>query len=149
MIELLIVITILGVLMAVVVATIGAQMAKGQDTRRKSDLEKIKVAFEDYYNDNSCYPPADALDTCNSSALAPYMDHVLCDPTTKRRYVYVPLTDNCQGYRLFAQLKDVNDPSIAQVGCDQSCGCGFGVNNNYGVSAGVPLFADGCNVIDP
>lgn len=140
MIELLIVITILGALMAAVLFAVSAQRTKAQDSRRKSDLEKLKVAFEDYYNDNACYPASTILDDCNSTDLAPYVATIPCDPSTHEPYVYVPETNACLGYRLYTHLQNVDDPGIVQTGCDQECGCGGpDPTLNYGISSGVVL----------
>lgn len=144
LIEILIAVAILGVLLIALLFNIQPQMAKSRDAERKGDLEKIKVAFENYYNDNNCYPPASVLDTCGGSQLAPYLNEVPCDPATKTEYTYLPLADACSGYRLFAQLETESDPVIEELGCDGSCGCGYGPEYNYGYSTGTPLANQSC-----
>jgi prepilin-type N-terminal cleavage/methylation domain-containing protein len=59
MIELLVAIALVAILLIILFLSLTKQTARSRDAERKSDLERIKVAFEDYYNDNSCYPPPD------------------------------------------------------------------------------------------
>jgi len=140
MIELLVVIAILGVLMVILLLVYQVQLGRSRDARRKADVEKIKIAFEEYYNDNGCYPPADILDNCEGPQLQPYLDKIPCDPFTGEPYLYVPATNQCSGYQLLTILEDNNDPDITQVGCGGELLCGFGAYN-WGVSSGVPMGA--------
>jgi general secretion pathway protein G len=147
LIEVLIVVTILAILLIVFFLSMRTQLTRSRDTRRKADLEKIKVAFENYYNDNGCYPSEDILDECRGSQLSPYLSEVPCDPEGETPYLYVPISgDECGGYRLFTRLQYDADPVIAELGCDDECGCGYGPEYNYGVSAGVPLSSGSCMV---
>lgn len=153
MVEVIIVITILALLMLLALSLFPKQIEKARDARRKSDLGKIKVVFEDYYNDNGCYPEQEILDDCGGAALAPRLNAVPCDPATGQPYVYVPESE-CKGYRIYASLEKGDDPVITELGCDASDGCGLvNIPNapepptgedsdyNYGVSEGVPVRA--------
>lgn len=154
MIEILVVVAILGVLFALLLMSLGAgQMGRARDAERKDDLQSIKVAFEEYYNDNGCYPAADILSTCGSSELSPYLSAIPCDPSTNMPYVYVPHPDNfntCRGYRVYAALEYDADPVIHELGCVGGCGIitdsmlpegdlRSSDQYNYGVSEGVPV----------
>lgn len=140
LIELLITIAIVAVLAVVFLFLARTQMNRARDADRKSDLEKIKIVFEDYYNDNSCYPPETILNNCEGDELQPYLDKIPCDPSTKDPYLYQPVPGaECSGYRLYAQLAATDDPAIARVGCSGPDGCGVGSGYNYGISSGVPL----------
>jgi len=142
LIELLISIAIIAALAIVFLLAARVQISRARDADRKTDLQKIKIVFEDYYNDQNCYPPADILDTCGGSELQPYLEKIPCDPSTKEPYLYLPVSGAaCSGYRLFTQLQDENDPSIARVGCDGISECGVSAGYNYGVSAGVSLIS--------
>lgn len=125
MIELLIVVAILGVLMVGAMIGFTGNTAKARDARRKGDLSKLKIVFEDYYNDNECYPEEDVLEDCNSDNLKPYLNKVPCDPRTKEPYVYQP-ESNCRGYQLFAFMERLKDQALNAGIC-------------YGIAAGVPL----------
>jgi prepilin-type N-terminal cleavage/methylation domain-containing protein len=152
MVEVLIVTAIIGLLVIIAITTLPEQLRKGRDGRRKSDLQKIKIAFENYYSDNDCYPPPEILDNCGSEVLSPYMASIPCDPQTKTKYLYAPEASSCpQYYRVFSNLELDIDPVIKQLGCHTGAGCGayafFGdvigeaaLEYNYGVSEGVPVY---------
>ncbi len=107
--EILIVITILVVISLAVFRSIDplTQFLKGYDSVRKSDLEKIKTAFEEYYIDNECYPPQTALSNCGSSDLAPYLDKVPCDPSTRIPYTLYLLPEESGCAQKFAVYADI------------------------------------------
>lgn len=141
MIELLVAAAIVALLMVSLYFALQIQISRSKDSRRKADLEKIKVSFEDYYNDNNCYPPPNVLLDCNGNQLQPYLDKVPCDPE-EQPYLYQPQTNRCEGYKLFTQLDDPNDPVISTLGCAGADGCHVGAGfeaYNYGVAAGTTL----------
>ena len=57
LVELLVVISIIGVLASVVFASINSARAKARDARRIADLRQIATALEFYYDANGQYPP--------------------------------------------------------------------------------------------
>lgn len=140
LIELLVVVAILAVLLLLWFLVSQTQLGRSRDAQRKADLDRISIAFEDYYNDNNCYPDPDILQACGSDVFQPYLDTIPCDPVTGEPYLYVPLDGNqCGGYRVYAALEDDRDPIIEELGCDGMLGCGVGDPYNYGISAGVPI----------
>ncbi|HVW82899.1 MAG TPA: type II secretion system protein [Candidatus Paceibacterota bacterium] len=61
LIELLVVIAIIGLLSAVVLASLSSARAKGRDARRAEDMHSVVQALELYASDNgSAYPATDA-----------------------------------------------------------------------------------------
>ncbi len=56
LIELLVVIAIIGILSAIVLASLSTARTKGQDAARISDVKSLETAMELYYNDNQGYP---------------------------------------------------------------------------------------------
>lgn len=150
MIELLAAIAIIAVLVLAFMFAMRGQQAKAHDASRKSDLERIRIAFEDYFNDKSCYPPAGVLESCGSDDLDPYLREIPCDPLSKEPYAYEPVA-GCGGYRVYAVLNHKKDPQIARLGCDgpQGCGAVSGPQYNYGISVGVPLNAGGVIIASP
>lgn len=144
LIELLITIAIIAILVVIAVWSITQNLAKARDSKRKSDLDRLKIAFEDYYGDNQAYPPADSLADCGSSSLAPYLGSIPCDPKTKTAYCYVYDIDNAgQNYRIYSSLENNNDPIVRELSCDEDptyCGyenecSSWGHRFNYGVSS--------------
>ena len=57
MIELLVVISIIGLLASVVMTSLNGVRGKGRDARRLADLHAIENALQLYYDDNGVYPP--------------------------------------------------------------------------------------------
>lgn len=144
--EVLIGITILALLFILVLWNWRIQIARGHDATRKSDLARIRIAFEDYYNDYQCYPPVTILTNCDSTtAFAPYLVPIPCDPVTDLPYKYVPVDEGnlCKGYRVLATLYDTSDRAITNLGCNPITGCGWGAFYNWGVSQGASVAKEG------
>jgi len=137
LIELLIVVSLLSLIILFSIWMYSKQLARSHDANRKADLEKIRISFEDYYNDNNCYPGPEVLSSCNAGSFSPYLSSIPCDPVNKTPYLYKPLDDPCQGYRVYADLEDDTDPVISVLKCNTAQGCGFGYD--YGISAGTPV----------
>lgn len=145
LIELLIVIVIIVLLFIAVIVNWKVQINRAHDSLRKKNLNDIKRAFEEYYNDHNCYPSATILDDCGGTELQPYLTAIPCDPDTGAKYYYVPINDSnlCQGYRAFTKLLDTKDTDITMLGCNGITGCGFGPGYNYGISSGAPVALPG------
>jgi type II secretory pathway pseudopilin PulG len=147
--EILVVVTIIILLSFIVIMAYRNQLGKAHDATRKEHLNAFKIAFEDYYNDNNCYPSQEMWDgcVCGGNCLSPFMDTFLCDPITKQKYYYYPfvndsgVSDPCLGYRLYTKLDNTGDPDIARVGCGPNKGCGDGIlaSYNYGITLPGPL----------
>jgi len=142
LIEWLVVIAIIAILIVILFAHINPlrERDRASDSRRKSDLDRIRIAMEDYYGDHDCYPtPAPGnLFPCGGdtpSDFHPYLSTVPCDPDTGQGYFYYPEDTDCPSYyRMYTNLRWEDDPVIAQVGC-RSSGCGPDGSYNYGVSS--------------
>jgi prepilin-type N-terminal cleavage/methylation domain-containing protein len=148
MIELLTAVAIIAVLILTFMFLLRNQKVKGNDARRKADLENIKIYFEDYFNDNDCYPADTILDVCGDESFQPYLKEIPCDPMSGEAYAYEPVS-SCGGYRAYAVLENTDDPVIAKLGCDGVGGCGAasGEEFNYGISVGVGLYGGGAVVL--
>ena len=144
--ELLIVVAIIAIL-AVIFLLVNwkRSLARARDAQRKTDIANIRRAFEEYYNDNGCYPSLGILDNCNSADLDPYLKKIPCDPTTKEAYKYQPdsETNVCLGNRVCAKLQDWSDPDITTLGCHPQNGCGWGAYWNYCLATGTTVTAPG------
>ena len=141
MIEILVVVSIIGILAVMALLGLNRQISKAQDAQRKDDLEDLRVAFEDYFNDNECYPDLTILNNCGGTDLQPYLKEIPCDPKDGEPYVgSSPGGDNCDGYRVLTQLENLNDPNIESMGCDAVNGCFYDdPTYNYGIAMGAPL----------
>ncbi|MEK7514052.1 MAG: type II secretion system protein [Patescibacteria group bacterium] len=134
LIELLVVIAILAILLIMGFGSWRNQINKARDADRKSDLQRLSVAFEDYFNDYECYPPAawfDAVDDCGSDNLSPYLDKIPCDPVTKLPY-FIEHT-SCVSYRILTTLDNDSDPVINSLNCQPNCG--YSPADNYGIAS--------------
>lgn len=150
LIEILVVTVILLMLLLAAMRIFAPHLLKAKDSRRKSDLDKIKVAFEEYYSDVGCYPPECALSTCTEEIDDYIRGDIPTDPKTKDSYVFVvfPGGTECDerkdGFQVFAALENLSDPDIVALGCEGGCGLdSWRVPNPddyvYGVSEGVPV----------
>lgn len=123
--ELLIVMAIIAIMVAMFTGTINpiAQISKANDSRRKKDLGRIKIAFEDYYNDNNCYPTQDLIvqltnaSNCgNDEVFSPWLKDWPCDPVSKEPYMIVVEDDSqCPDwFKIYANLENRNDSDIPE-----------------------------------
>lgn len=143
--EILIVVAVLLLILVAVFRSLGNDVNKARDAQRKKDLAEIKVAFENYYNDRNCYPPADALSQCGANNLNPYLKQIPCDPLGQN-YLYLPEGNSdgatCGGYRILSKISP-RDPNVELVGCPGGCGVPEGISDqaayNYGVAEGIAL----------
>jgi len=77
---------IVALLIILTINTFIGQIAKANDAKRKADLNRIKIALEEYEKDNNFYP---ASVTCPTDVgLTPYLQIIPCDPQTKQSYGY-------------------------------------------------------------
>lgn len=121
LIEILVVVAILLLLLVALFRLLSSGTNRARDAQRKSDLNDIKLAFEDYYNDHQRYPSQDSLSDCNSDTLQPYLKSVPCDPVTGEPYLYFVSSGN-NSYRVLSILEDQSDPIIEKLGCIGGCG---------------------------
>jgi prepilin-type N-terminal cleavage/methylation domain-containing protein len=121
LIELLVVIAIIGILSAVVLASLNTARAKGVDGARVSTLRQIGYALELYYDANgqypTClYPGGSCTTTLNGSV---YMKSVPKDPGSGLGYSYAATGSGttCTGYHLGVSLQDKTNKAL-QSGAD-------------------------------
>ena len=151
LIEWLIVIAIISILLIIIFAHINPlrERDRASDSRRKSDLDRISIALEEFYSDHDCYPSPETFNL--REGLRPYLSQTPRDPDTGEPYAYSPQDTSCpQYYRLYASLRWQNDPAITKIGC--GAGCGPDGAYNYGIaSPGSGLVAEettaGCSVL--
>jgi prepilin-type N-terminal cleavage/methylation domain-containing protein len=128
---------------------------KGRDAQRKEDLRRIKIAFEEYFNDKGYFPDVswNTKSNCKSSIFAPYLDSWPCDPTGEPYKVFV----ETNRFRVMTNLENKKDKDIPNgwyFRGDEFDLFGFGVQDmNYGVSSSNILWYDegfwdysGCNI---
>lgn len=136
LIEILIVVAILAILTLASIVSLTKNRLKADDAKIKSDLSRLKIAFEDYYNDNNCYPPVawfDSADDCDTNLMSPYLNQILCNKKTGLPYPYWSDVPTCpQSFILYADLSNLSDDSIMSLDTNIS---GVAYTFNYGVSS--------------
>lgn len=148
LIELLIVVAIIAILVITFTVSVMRQRNKASNTRVKKDLAELQIAFENYYNDKNCYPPASYFDSsadCGSNALSPYLPSIPCDRQTGNPYVLETDATGCAWYRLYGTLDSpASDPEALKLYAESGSNLGnYGVSSsNTSVSVYFPLTPD-------
>ncbi|MFH2019361.1 MAG: type II secretion system protein [bacterium] len=144
LIEVLIVVSILALLVVSLFASFAAQRKKAEDARIKADLESLRIAFEDYYNDHSCYPPHEWFEDesdCGSNNLQPYLASIPCNPKTGMPYVLEYPDPVCSAFKIYADLANLSDTALLKFCVDS----GGSTSGNYGVSSTNTTIATDCS----
>jgi len=134
LIEIMVVFAILAVLIIMGMNSYHNQINKARDADRKGDLQRIRIAFEDYYNDHNCYPTADKMQFCGDQDpgnLKPYLEKIPCDPITHQPYFYFldPDYPACgRNFRVLTHLDNLANPIIADLS-SYCAGCNYGVSS--------------------
>jgi prepilin-type N-terminal cleavage/methylation domain-containing protein len=144
LVELLITLSIVVILAAVAMMYLRGQTLKGNDARRKADIERIKVAVEEYEKDHNCYPQYVNCGVKQSQPIYPYLNNVPCDPTTGASYIYDYPDGLCPGwYRFYSKLEFIKDtaatPGIGPSGAfNYVSGSANAPNSTPSSGGGVP-----------
>lgn len=130
LIELLIVVTIIGILGAVSLAYFGTSQARARDANRKSNLSSVASSLEIYYSDSHSYPSTSGAWNDLSSALAglvpTYIKVLPTDPKGTPAYRYRDINSG-QGYCMEAFLEIAPDnPGTCTVPLEPSYNYGVG-----------------------
>jgi general secretion pathway protein G len=158
LVELLVVITILGVLATIGLVSFASAQARGRDAQRKSDLKQIASSLELYYSDYGKYPNSDngKIQGCPSTSntdcewgvagsksdftdlRTTYFASLPKDPSSDQNYYYLPVTVGSvnQGFQLYARLENSQDLNcLPGVEGTPSCSCPVGIPT--GVTCGL------------
>ena len=120
-----------------------ALTGKARDSKRKEDLNKMKIAFEEYFNDKGTYPFMASLEACNQkvncgkpiTGMSNYLKNCLCD-SYGNPYRLVLST---KWFKIVTNLDNKEDKDIPDGWYTDSqsySNSGFETNDvNYGVSS--------------
>lgn len=155
LVELLVVISIIGVLVTIGLVSFMSSQARGRDAARKSDLKQISSALELYYSDYGKYPTASSgeIAACpyDPSAVPPtgaecvwgqsefsdtkttYFKVMPKDPVSSHSYLYRVDTTG-QKFQLFANLENTQDinlitPPLTNIFCGGTTLCNFAITS--------------------
>jgi len=140
LVELLVVISIIGILASLIVVNLAGARERARDTARKNDLRQVQTALRLYFNDFQGYPESDGsfriLHTSTSGNTAfswgtafivnnnLYMD-LPTDPVNAGnfRYNYYRSGSDSDVYCLWARLENASDQQIeeSQTKCATAC----------------------------
>jgi general secretion pathway protein G len=128
LVELLISLSVVALLAIVALLYLRGQTFKGNDARRKADIERIRVAVEEYEKDHDCYPQYVSCGVDPAQPIYPYLNNVPCDPVTNASYMYDFPDTACPGwYRFYSELEFTQDPVATP---------GIGPNSAYNYVSG-------------
>ncbi len=141
LVELLVVMSIIGVLAALAVGSFRTAQMRGRDATRKSDLKQISNALELFYADYGKYPSASSgtISACSynptlgtgsscgwgtgefTDGKTVYFKILPADPTDSYTYTYEIVTGSSnQKYKLFARLENTEDQDCMDDNCAQN-----------------------------
>jgi len=125
LIEILVVVTIIGVLATIGAGTYTTLTKNSLDTRRKADLEEIRAALEMYKSNNGSYPAAgiasDSPIRDPSPGTNTYLQKVPRDPRGSSSYAYT-FTFSNGSYNLGAYLENGGSGTASCGDCgDSNC----------------------------
>jgi type II secretion system protein G len=150
LIELLIVITIIGILAVALIPRLTGGPARARDAQRKSDMQQISTALEFYNTDNNSYPDHSTMSPNNCvselTLSTSYINSVPSDPS--RNPYAVAISNDCatnDGAYTYVAINTDTDPIIESylliAHLENSQDRGQGVFNASGFT--IQTFANG------
>lgn len=110
LLELLVVVSIIGILIAMIAAGFSTAQKRSRDARRRADVKAAQNGFEQYYADN----PAGYAAACATMAVDPYLPAGMpLDPQTGLAY---SCTSDADEYCICAALEGL-DTGNSNAGC--------------------------------
>lgn len=129
LLELLVVISIIGILITIGAAAFSTAQQRGRDGRRRADMKALQSGFEQYYAENTSY------ETCSTMAVDPYLPAGLpTDPKNTGSNVYNTSTGcSTTNYCVCAVLES-SGAGNADAPTGASCNFASGGGDYYCVS---------------
>jgi general secretion pathway protein G len=155
LVELLVVISIIGVLASIGLVAFNSAQARSRDAQRKSDLKQISSALELFYSDYGKYPSGSGDGKIQACAYNPatgtgtdctwgtseftdgqttYFRVLPEDKLSGRFYFYRTVAVGSvanSGFQIYARLENLEDSSIVVTTAD----CGTGLDCNFAVTS--------------
>ena len=105
----------MAILMLMVILSVGAlnpaaMFARARDAQRKKDLGRIRVAFEEYFNDKGHYPSQTEIDGLSCGSNWAWLSPWPCDQIGVGK-TYTIITDS-KKFKVFTNLENKVDPQI-------------------------------------
>lgn len=135
LIEILIAISLIGILLSVTISASITLQKSSRDARRKSDLRSIQSALQQYYADQFNFPTAinGSVSFSSGAVQKTYLGNIPQDPSTRTNYGFLAIKcdntgGNCQGYCLYAKL-EFQKPEVTNLPTD--CTTDSTLNSTY------------------
>lgn len=112
LLELLVVISIIGILVAMGAVAYSTAQKKGRDARRTGDMKAIQSAMEQHYATEGAYP-----DTIGAAELVAILGPAPSDPGSNT-YTYADVNLTTTGYCICAELESGVGNADAAAGAD-------------------------------
>lgn len=109
LVELLVVMSIIGVLAALGLGSFMTAQARGRDAQRKSDLKQVSHSLELYYGDHNKYPAIITFGSALTDGKTVYFKILPTDPSVGQSYLYTLVGGSDQKFRLSAELENTKD----------------------------------------
>lgn len=106
LIELLVAIAIIGILVAVGLATLTNARSKARDARRESDMRQILLAMELAYDDTQTYPTSVTIPSQIRPGAGGYLDPVPRDPQGNVSYGWYDNTIDSSQFCVWSTLEN-------------------------------------------
>ncbi|GEM_PF-2075484 len=125
LLEILVVLTIVGILSSIIIIGLASIQARGRDTRRIKDLSEVQHALEFYLSKFGSYPDASSWEQLRQILLSSQLDISVVpnDPASGRTYGYCHSGGSPDRYVLGAYLEDQNNSNLSQYPPDSLFPC--------------------------
>ena len=131
LLELLVSISIIGILLGIISASFITGQKRSRDTKRLADLLAIQQSLEQCYVLNSLYPAAITPGQALTCGLQTTMSLIPLDPKNSGSYAYTySPTANKDGYCLCALLEQNGVGNANTAGANGACSLSL-INSNY------------------
>ncbi len=137
LLEVLVVVSVIGILASIVAVNLGSARILARDARRKEDVNQLRTALELYYNDHKAYPaiqyaqsnPANLGWRELQAALLPYVSALPVEPVGSVSSIGYRYRSQGNGERVCTdqwyvmefQLESANDPALSQAAPIHDC----------------------------
>jgi type IV pilus assembly protein PilE len=129
LLELLVTISIIGILIGIGSVSFSTAQKKGRDSRRQGDMTAIQKSLEECYAIDSIYPGSvTSGSSLNCSGGQTTMNLIPADPKPGSTYSY-SVTGTTDGYCLCATLEHEGTGNASDTG--SSGACNFAVGDDY------------------
>jgi prepilin-type N-terminal cleavage/methylation domain-containing protein len=120
LLELLVVISIIGLLVAMGAVAFTTAQQRGRDSKRRGDMQSIQKAFEQYYAENGDYSS-----TCATMATAHMPGGLPDDPKSSQTY-----TINC-ATGAYCSCANLEDAASGNADAPAGTSCNFNTGGSY------------------